>query len=42
MFLTPRSGSGVVRFAITTDNGVGEQGINGTTALPIDKRLGSK
>ena len=32
MFLTPRSGSGVVRFAIK--NGGGEQIINGSSALP--------
>jgi hypothetical protein len=35
MFLSPRSNTGVVRFAITTNNGVGEQAIVGTAALPI-------
>ena len=34
MFLTPRSGSGVVRFAITVDGGKGEQAVTGTAALP--------
>jgi hypothetical protein len=34
MFLSPRSNTGVVRFAITTNNGVGEQAIVGTAALP--------
>lgn len=34
MFLTPRSGGGVVRFAITVDGGHGEQAVNGTAALP--------
>ena len=33
MFLTPRSGSGTVRFAITTSGGGGEQQINGASAL---------
>jgi hypothetical protein len=34
MFLTPRSGSGTVRFAITVDGGHGEQAVTGTAALP--------
>ncbi len=34
LFLSPKSGAGVVRFAITTNNGVGEQTIAGTAALP--------
>jgi len=34
MFLTPKSSAGVVRFAITTNSGVGEQAIVGTAALP--------
>ena len=34
MFLTPRSSSGVVRFAITVDGGNGEQAVTGTAALP--------
>jgi hypothetical protein len=34
MFLTPRSGSGTVRFAITVDGGHGEQAVSGTAALP--------
>jgi hypothetical protein len=34
MFLTPSSGSGTLRFAITTSGGAGEQQLN-TTALPI-------
>ncbi len=34
MFLTPRSSSGVVRFAITVDGGKGEQAVTGTAALP--------
>ncbi|MBN2512244.1 MAG: fibronectin type III domain-containing protein, partial [Sedimentisphaerales bacterium] len=34
MFLTPRSGSGAVRFAITTSGAGGEKQINGTAALP--------
>ena len=33
MFLTPRSGSGTVRFAITASGGSNEQQINGTSAL---------
>lgn len=35
MFLTPKSNTGVVRFALTTNNGVGEQAIVGTAALPV-------
>ena len=34
MFLTPRSGSGNVRFAITAGGAGGEQQINGSAALP--------
>lgn len=34
LFLTPKSSAGVVRFAITTNSGVGEQAIVGTAALP--------
>jgi alpha-L-arabinofuranosidase len=34
MFLTPRSGSSAIRFAITTNGGSSEQQINGTAALP--------
>jgi hypothetical protein len=34
MFLTPQSGSGTVRFAITTSGGGSEVQINGTSALP--------
>ena len=34
MFLTPRSSSGAVRFAITVDGGKGEQAVTGTAALP--------
>ena len=34
MFLSPQGGSGVVRFAITTGGGGGEEQINGTSALP--------
>jgi Concanavalin A-like lectin/glucanases superfamily/Carbohydrate-binding module 64 len=33
MFLVPQSGSGAVRFAITTSGGGGEQQINGSSAL---------
>jgi hypothetical protein len=33
MFLVPQSGSGAVRFAITTSGAGGEQQINGTSAL---------
>lgn len=35
LFLTSRSSAGVVRFALTTNSGVGEQGINGAAGLPI-------
>jgi hypothetical protein len=35
MFLSPKSNTGVVRFVITTNSGVGEQAIVGTTALPV-------
>jgi hypothetical protein len=34
MYLVPKSGSGVVRFAVTVDGGYGEQFINGSAALP--------
>ena len=34
MFLTPKSGSSTLRFAITTSGTGGEQQINGTAALP--------
>jgi len=34
MFLTPQSGSGAIRFAITTAGGGSEVQINGTSALP--------
>jgi hypothetical protein len=34
MFLTPQSGSGAVRFAITTGGWSAEQQINGSSALP--------
>ena len=34
MFLTPQSGSGPIRFAITTSGAGAEQRINGTAALP--------
>ncbi|WP_228034828.1 beta-L-arabinofuranosidase domain-containing protein, partial [Streptomyces spongiae] len=37
MFLAARNGSGVPRFAITTNGPGGEQGLNGTAALPIDQ-----
>jgi autotransporter-associated beta strand protein len=33
MFLSPFNGSGVVRYAITTSSGAGEQGINSPSAL---------
>jgi DUF1680 family protein len=36
MYLTNRNGSGVPRFAITTNFAGGEQGINATAALPVD------
>ncbi len=35
MFLSPKGSAGVVRFAITTNSGVGEQAIVGTAALPV-------
>jgi hypothetical protein len=34
MYLTPKNGGGVVRFATTVDGNYGEQGINGSAALP--------
>lgn len=34
LFLTPKNSSGVMRFAITTNGGHGERGINGNAALP--------
>ncbi|WP_118185129.1 LamG-like jellyroll fold domain-containing protein [Paraburkholderia phosphatilytica] len=34
LFLTPKNSSGVMRFAITTNGGHGELGINGNIALP--------
>jgi hypothetical protein len=34
IYLTPRNGGGVVRFATTVDGNYGEQGINGSAALP--------
>lgn len=34
MMLTPRTGNGVLRFAITVNHGVGEQAIASATALP--------
>lgn len=37
MFLTPRSGSGTVRFAIKLDNNVGEQVVDGKIELPTDE-----
>jgi uncharacterized protein len=36
MYLTTRNGGGVPRFAITTNHAGGEQGINGTAALPTN------
>jgi DUF1680 family protein len=36
LYLTNRNGSGVPRFAITTNYAGGEQGINGTAALPLN------
>lgn len=35
MYLSPRSNTGVVRFSLTTNSGVGEQTIVGTAALPV-------
>ncbi|QNP68970.1 glycoside hydrolase family 127 protein [Streptomyces roseirectus] len=37
LYLTARNASGVPRFAITTSGAGGEQGINGTAALPLDQ-----
>ncbi|MGI5452557.1 beta-L-arabinofuranosidase domain-containing protein [Streptomyces sp. CA-249302] len=37
MYLAARNGSGVPRFAITTSGAGGEQGINGTAALPTGR-----
>lgn len=37
LYLAARNGSGVPRFAITTTGAGGEQGLNGTTALPLDR-----
>jgi hypothetical protein len=34
MYLCPKTGGGAVRFCTTVDGGYGEQGINGTAALP--------
>jgi hypothetical protein len=34
MYLCPKTGGGVVRFCTTVDGGYGEQGVNGTAALP--------
>ncbi|MEW6341020.1 MAG: LamG-like jellyroll fold domain-containing protein [Pseudomonadota bacterium] len=34
LFLTPKNSTGVMRFAITTNGGHGERGINGNVALP--------
>jgi hypothetical protein len=34
MYLTPKNGAGVVRFATTVDGNYGEQGINGSAAVP--------
>ncbi len=36
MFLTPQSGNGTFRYAITTGGGSSEQQINGTSALPTN------
>jgi uncharacterized protein len=36
LFLTQRNQNGVPRFAMTTNGGGSEQGINGTAALPLD------
>jgi hypothetical protein len=35
MFLTPRSGAGTARFAMTVNGGYGELQVNGTAALPV-------
>lgn len=37
MYLASRNGSGVPRFAITDSGAGGEQGLNGTAALPLDQ-----
>nr|WP_203691433.1 beta-L-arabinofuranosidase domain-containing protein [Streptomyces sp. SID12488] len=37
MYLASRNGSGVPRFAITTNGAGGEQGLNGTSALPLNQ-----
>ncbi|MGW0943148.1 beta-L-arabinofuranosidase domain-containing protein [Streptomyces sp. NPDC002623] len=37
MYLAARNASGVPRFAITTGGPGGEQGLNGTTALPLNQ-----
>ncbi len=37
MMLTPQSGAGVIRFAMTSNLGVGEQYLNGTSSLPTGK-----
>ncbi|NGO42325.1 beta-L-arabinofuranosidase domain-containing protein [Streptomyces ureilyticus] len=37
MYLAARNGSGVPRFAITTNGPGGEQGLNGTAALPLNQ-----
>ncbi|WP_030037609.1 LamG domain-containing protein, partial [Streptomyces resistomycificus] len=37
LYLATRNASGVPRFAITTSGAGGEQGLNGTAALPMDR-----
>ncbi|MCX5561722.1 beta-L-arabinofuranosidase domain-containing protein [Streptomyces sp. NBC_00038] len=37
MYLAPRNATGVPRFAITTGGPGGEQGLNGTAALPLNQ-----
>ncbi|MEW2401163.1 beta-L-arabinofuranosidase domain-containing protein [Streptomyces sp. NPDC046862] len=37
LYLAARNGSGVPRFAITTNGPGGEQGLNGTAALPLNQ-----
>ncbi|MER5750490.1 beta-L-arabinofuranosidase domain-containing protein [Streptomyces sp. NPDC002088] len=37
LYLAARNGSGVPRFAITTGGAGGEQGLNGTAALPLNE-----
>ncbi|MBE8470614.1 beta-L-arabinofuranosidase domain-containing protein [Streptomyces justiciae] len=37
LYLTTRNASGVPRFAITTSGAGGEQGLNGTAALPLNQ-----